>query len=333
MDIALSRKLSILTYLSKYGPTRLRDLAAHYGIRPEVMRQELIDLFMVELANDGGYECPIDLDFDLEESANSNSFIDLQKDSAKNFRQINLGFDELLMVIAWIDYLLPISDDAQYQALLKLRKILLTGANESGYGDAIWSSPAISRNSEVIEKLTTALKNKNDVQLHYWKAKPATPGAECSVVTGTPLEILTLNRPLLRLSLDGKIRNYRLERISKIKILPKKHSLKKHKSARSIARKKEISFNNGIVILECHPKAQWLVESYPSARIITPEPQFAATEKKSDTIKIELKYNNIHSLLVILLRLGDDLYTLKPDNIANMVAKRAAQLLESNQNA
>ncbi|XCB30086.1 hypothetical protein RQN30_01105 [Arcanobacterium hippocoleae] len=102
MDISLSRKLSILAYLRAQGPLPLRDLAAHYGVEPNVMHQELQDLFMVELATSSGYECPIDIDFNDEYSIDD--YIALRTVSTQKFHKLQLGFDELMAVVAWIDF-------------------------------------------------------------------------------------------------------------------------------------------------------------------------------------------------------------------------------------
>lgn len=269
MDLTLSRKLSILSYLGAHGPVQLRDLAQHYGIESKAMQQELQDLFMVELAVSGGYECPIDLDF--AEDYSPEGYVDLSKQTAKEFAEIHLGFDEFLAVLAWIDFLLPIADETQYAALLQLRAQLVQGANARGYASAIWPRPSLKIDRKIVNQLHLALAKQVNIRFDYWKADDETATTQVQEVVGTPLELVALNQPLLHLQTTRGMRSYRLDRIANVELLQERHTRRQLDLARAQLRnneKTEIDFTGGTALLSCDLQARWIVESYPGIRVL-----------------------------------------------------------------
>ncbi|XCB30085.1 WYL domain-containing protein [Arcanobacterium hippocoleae] len=236
----------------------------------------------------------------------------------------------------------PVADAEQYAALEKLRETLVSGAAKNGYDNALWPIPATVANREAAHILNQAIKAQNDVRFHYWKPDETEPVANYHKVSGTPLELVALNHPLLHLDNGKGIRTYRLDRISNLEILPARHNKKTLNTARAKVRRESISFHGGTAYLECTPDAAWITDSYPEVRIIAKNDsdQLAASEfpaslsqNASANIQIELKYNNLSSLLSILIRLGASVVHIAPQELAAKLAERAEKLLRSYQDA
>lgn len=330
MDLTLSRKLSILSYLGTHGPVKLRDLAVHYGVDPKVIRQELRDLFLVELATSGGYECPIDLDF--ADDGSLDDYVALSSHTAEEFGKINLGFDELHAVLAWIDFLLPIADETQFASLIHLREQLTNGAIENGYASAIWRLPALTINRDVVNKLNLALTKQSDVRFDYWKTDEASGTAKASAVFGTPLELVALNHPLLHLQTNDALRTYRLDRISNVELIKACHNRKDLNFARAQLRKTKINFAGGTAVLYCDLKARWIAESYPGIQILQQQNELIDHTYPQTSLQLAVDYNNLSALLAILIRLGDSVKAISPTELADKIAERANILLERYRN-
>ncbi|MDR6938771.1 helix-turn-helix transcriptional regulator [Arcanobacterium hippocoleae] len=330
MDLTLSRKLSILAYLAAQGPIPLRELALHYHLTPEAMHRELRDLFLVELTQAGGYECPIDLDF--SESYSINDYVSLQLESARTLSKLHLGFDEVITVLAWIDYLLPIADDQQHTALLSLRDLICAGLAKSGYQQATWPVPSNTLNRTEIEKLNLAMARQHDVQFAYWKAATENSGASSHLVTGTPLEFIATRQPAIHLHTAEGIRTYRLDRITDVAVIKARRNRKDLNTARSLARKEQISFTGGKLILKCTPQAQWIIDAYPEIEIISDTDTRTSAHDSSATtphfIRLKISYANTASLFAILMRLGKQILEIEAGSVTDKIGLYARKILD-----
>ncbi len=314
VDISISRKISILEFLARNGALELGQLAKHYGLSVPAMHDELRELFLVEIIENGsGYACPIDITW--EEKADPQQIIELlSKPNDKEYQQLSLA--EFIPILIVIDNLLNSVDANSAQALQTLRTELVKGAEEAGYADVLWKNycaPSRIAHNIIIE----AISNRKFITFDYYKTT-AELVAKPYLHTGVPIEIQSGENPLLQVHTDHGVRSYRLDRISNVQILDTGINVKTFQKLKRECRKKPLDFSGTDVTLYCDKKLKWVAEILPEVTV----------SYLDNELVLSFSISNIQWLKSLLIKLETYVHCIEPAEIAEAVSNETTALLQ-----
>ncbi|MDO5025738.1 MAG: WYL domain-containing protein [Trueperella sp.] len=312
MDISLSRKLAILRRLSD-KPATFSELAAIFGGTWQEIRNDLQELFTVELSEKGFFESPIDLIFDL--AGGPDSVVQLVQ--APHW-QPTYSFAEVIAVLAAVDNLIATTDPAAQTALRTLRADLVTAATAAGYGESLWPAPQNGVARAVYGVILESLLARQKIRISYWKAAPG--GAQPYSYDIYPVDISTAGKPRLIAANDRKeLREYRLDRIGSAELIAGTVSKNLVRRIRQQWANAEPEFGGIKTTLWCEQWARWVAESVP-----------ATTEIVAGLLRIELDARP-EWLLELAMQLGTGLQKVEDPYVAHQLAQAADILAQEYQ--
>ncbi|KTF04996.1 MULTISPECIES: helix-turn-helix transcriptional regulator [Trueperella] len=308
-DLSLSRKLAILTYLSR-GPKTLQQLATHFHTSTDRMSRELHELFVFEIEDRGYYENPVDIDFSEEGADGEVRLIDDTTGMAPS-----LSLAEVLVIVALIDDLVAAVDADTRLNLLRLRERIAVALGERGYASALWPAPAVNAR-KVTDVLTAAMRETKMVQLAYLKAGPDLRVVEESVRV-VPALISTGSRPRLVAGKNGELRTYRLDRIAAVDVLEESFKISE-REALVAAFDDEAAFTGEQVTIRCTSAGRWVTETLP----------VDSFHEVDGGLEIVLTVRSLAWLRALLVRMGDAVIGVEPERVAREIAAQARRYLE-----
>lgn len=304
MDISLSRKLAILRRLSD-KPATYAELAAIFGGTWKDIRNDLQELFTVELAENGFFELPIDLIMDLDGGPDSV----VQLVQAPEW-QPTYTFAEVITVLATVDNLLATTDPTDQAPLRDLRADLVAAATEAGYGESLWPAPQPGVARTVYGVVLQSLIERRKIRITYWKA--ASGGARPQSYDIYPIDISTAGKPrLISVNEAKELREYRLDRIGSAEIITGTVSGNLVRKIRRSWAKNKPEFAGVKTVLWCEQWARWVAESVPSK-----------TELADGLLRIELDARP-QWILELAIQLGTGLQKVADPEVANKIADAA----------
>ncbi|WFN89516.1 WYL domain-containing protein [Arcanobacterium wilhelmae] len=285
MNIGLSRQLAVLAYLSA-NSSSLRELASHFSMKVPQMREVLSELNVVEINESGGVYSPF--------------FVDVPSDDGEPVRLIEgeihapaLSLAEVMSVVALIDGLLEVADEATAANLLTLRERLVAGAVDAGYESALWPAPVRHALPEVMAQLARAKQMKKRVRLEYWvsdgvRARPKEYDAGVIDVIGGSTPYVTADVG------DSSLRFFRVDRVGRVEVTNTKFSGRDAKAATRNSSVQENPYGPSSAIV-VSSKARWVAESLPVESV-----------EGADPLVVTLNARDFW-LGTLLVRLGEDL--------------------------
>ncbi len=307
-DLSLTRKVALLTYLANNSPT-LRELAKHFKTTPTRMRDELVGLFTTEFDVGGHYETPVDVDI----PENFDEEVYLIDNSTGVFPALTLA--EVISLIAVIDDMYGSVDADSRAQLTNLRDRIALATKKAGYGDALWPAPTVNLQEGVADELVRAIENRRLIAMDYVKMDEELRVTAETVVVA-PVSVTTGSQPLLIAGKSGDLRTYRLDRIASVDVLEQTYTRAVERDIRRQYQQRD-NFKGQRVRLIVEPRARWVVEAIP----------VDAVEERDGQLVIDLTASSISWLRTLLIRIGDALIAVEPDEVQADIVRAAQQYL------
>lgn len=320
IDLAISRKLSVMSFLHESGPLTLGELASHYGLAREQMHNELRELFCIEIVDGDGTLSlsALDVNFDLD-SSDPDTLVELSP-LAQLPRQ-SLGLDELIAVLSLIDLALNVGSDHSVNELLHLRESLVVAAVQAGFGSAIWPLATPPHTRELMQLLTEAAATAKEVEFSYWKRDLHSDRASQVCVRGCVLELVAAENPVVHLRRsDGALRVYRADRITDFAVVGKGLSKRDHAHWRAQMRRSEPNWGERKARITCSAKARWVAETVPGVEVVE------GFEASSSNIILDVPFRSEAWLLSLLVQMDDAVHRVEPRELAQALGEAAEQI-------
>lgn len=314
VDLSLARKAAILAYLTTDGVS-YRELGARFGQTWQSMRDEIRDLFMVEVPSGGFYDSAFDLYMDDDyEDATADTHVYLSAFGDSEYPAPSLTLNEVISLLGIVDHALQASDSADAGVLATFRSRLSEAVANAGYESMLWPAPARRAGQGIIDALTEAIENHRRVTLSYWKAGGAA-GPQAVEATVAPVAVSTGPQPVLVCANeDDAVRTYRLDRI--FNVIPTEQKFPKVFARRIL---KEAKSETGIgsipVTLTTTPRARWLGEYLVGSTI----------ERSGDHLTVSFTASSRAWLTSLVIRLGDDLVAIEPDDVRAAIVEHIGE--------
>lgn len=315
VDLSLSRKSAILAFLVG-GPVTLSELANRFGRPWQDMRDELTELFVIEIEHGGFYVSPFDIVMD-DDDPGPETLVSLGDIAEADVPSMTLA--EVISVLALIDALLEVSDSRSAPHLSSLRDRLTRAAIDAGYESALWPAPRPVAPHAVIDTLNAAIAERKYVRIGYWKAS-SDPHLSRSEHDIAPVGITTGDRPLLVAANDsGELRRFRVDRINSVDVIDRGFSVKLRKAMLRQVEDEGDFIEGTPAVLWCEPRSRWVAEQLPGVK----------AQEIDGLLRLEFPIRSEAWLRTLLIRLGTYVVRIEPPELATSIAEQARVLLAS----
>lgn len=325
--IEISRSQTILKLLEKRGQMTQQQLADVLGISVSEVNDDLEALYMVEpiVASAPPYDIQFpqggyDEDRDDPEAdylrSDGDGVVRLVHALAKG--DVSMSLAELLNLLAAIDALSAAADSRTLEMLSELRGRLVDAAGSKGFADALWVAPGPAAPEDVRNAIANAIVTSRWIRITYWKTgEDGLARAEDAKVA--PVVVDPRKNPLLVAANEAKeLRHYRLDRISAVEVLdaPVRKGLKKDIL---LAARRDDSFTGTKARIVVTSAARWVAETILNDGYAISDGQIA----------IDLHVRSANWLATLLIKVGREVVSVEPPELAADVAAAARRILEA----